>query len=186
MVVQCRGRSPWKQRWEDQLATRLTDFRVFTFQSFSVLLQPCVYVVQFQVALSLWFLSWYCSGERGDATLHVCDVTRVQFTITVVSHLRWLLRRAAVAVLGAMHYRSSALQSTKTKGELHTVHLWKVQQRKKVSVCFPHLTSFPRWVTNAAFKRVHHKEFYDGNENWYLAKWMLLTVMETGNHRLYD
>lgn len=129
-----------KQRWEVQLATQLTDFRVFTFQSFSVLLEPCVcfFVVQFQVEI----VSRRCSRlvqVSGRMRHCVRDVTRVQSTITVALHLRWLLRRAAVAVLEAVHYHSSAPQSRKinrTEYSEYSIHPWKVQQQWKGQCVF--------------------------------------------------
>lgn len=164
-----------KQRWEVQLATQLTDFRVFTFQSFSVLLEPCVcfFVVQFQVEI----VSRRCSRlvqVSGRMRHCVRDVTRVQSTITVALHLRWLLRRAAVAVLEAVHYHSSAPQSRKINrteySELFTPFiLGRYNSSEKVNVCLCDtadkcllyytgtvkiLSDDSRRVTNAAFKTI--------------------------------
>lgn len=71
---------------EAQLATQLTDFRVFTFLSFSVLLEPCV---------------GFCGPVFSDGICHCsclgivlvvgrmrnCVRVRVQATVTAASHL---------------------------------------------------------------------------------------------------
>lgn len=81
-------------------------------QSFSVsflqTLCVSVCVVQLQLEIVSSCTSFHGIVQVGGRMQHcVCEVTSVQFTITEVSHLHSLLRRAAVAALEAVHYHSS-------------------------------------------------------------------------------
>lgn len=136
MAVLCRAVA---LEAEAHLATQLTDFRVFTLLSFSVLLEPCVGFCGPVFVVLFFFLS---DGICHCSCLGIVLVAgrmrhcvRVQATVTAALHRHWLLCRAAVAVLEAGHYRSLAPRSGKINMTLlrHSRRMEK-KKKKKVNV----------------------------------------------------